>query len=101
MIYQTTTSGRRVKQLLSQKASRVSFQINAKALPPWETLSYLGMKTAYNNSNWLAMFQNLNKAQRQWGVILEVLKNPGAMVRAHGMMYKAVEQLVLLYGSDS
>ena len=33
-------------------------------------------------------------------MIVRVLKKTGATVRAHGMMYKAVSQSVLLYGSE-
>ena len=34
-------------------------------------------------------------------MILKVLTKMGAMVQAHGMLYKAVEQMVILYGSES
>ena len=34
-------------------------------------------------------------------MILRVLKKTGAMVQARGMIYKAAEQTMLLYGSES
>ena len=34
-------------------------------------------------------------------MILKVLTKMGVMVQAHGMLYKAVAQMVLLYGSES
>ena len=40
------------------------------------------------------------KKARWWGMILRVLKKTGAMVQARGMIYKAVEQSVMLYGGD-
>ena len=46
------------------------------------------------------MNKNLRKAQRQWGMIERVLVKTEAMVRDRGMMYKAVEQSVLLYDSE-
>ena len=55
----------------------------------------------YNNSDWPAVYQNLNKARRQWGVIARVLAKTGSMVRARGMMYKAVGQFMILYRSNS
>ena len=61
----------------------------------------LGGKLIYKNSNWPAVFQNLKKAWRRWGTILRVLVNMEATVWAHGVMYKAMAQSVLLYGSES
>ena len=34
-------------------------------------------------------------------MVVRVIERMGATVRDHGMMYKAVAQLVLLYGSES
>ena len=51
-------------------------------------------------SYWLAVYQNLRKARRPWGIIVRVLEKTGATVWARGIMYKAVVQLMLLYGSD-
>ena len=79
----------------------VSFQINIESLSPSETFLYLGRKISYNNINWIAVYQNLNKACRWWGVILRVFAKIGAMLRSHVVMYKTVDQLVLLYGSES
>ena len=66
------------------------FQINAEALPPSEAFPYLGWTSVYNNRNWPLVYQNLSKAQRQWGVIYRVLVNTVATVQSQGMMYKAV-----------
>ena len=75
--------------------------INAKALPPSEAFLYLGWKIAYNNSDWAAVYHNLRKAWRWCGMIVRVLEKKVATVRAQGMMYKSVDQLVLLYVSES
>ena len=56
---------------------------------------------AYKNINWLAVYQKLKKVWRQWGMIAMVLMNTGATMRALGVMYKEVVQLVLLYVSES
>ena len=47
------------------------------------------------------MYQKLKRAQRWWGNTARVLIKMGATVRYHGMMYKAVAQLVLLYNCDN
>ena len=65
-----------------------------------EAFPYLERTIEYNNSDWTAVFQNLRKAQRRWGMILKVLKNTVATVQAHGIMYKAVENKLLLYSSN-
>ena len=46
-------------------------------------------------------YHNLLKAWQRWVVIFKLLTKMGAMVCSHGMMYKAVSQTVLLYGSES
>ena len=77
------------------------FQINANTLPPSEEFPYLGWRIEYNNSDWVAVYLNLRKAQRRWGIIVRFLERTGAMVQARGEMYKAVAQSVLLYRSES
>ena len=47
------------------------------------------------------MCVNLSKAQRRWGGVEKVLMNMGETVRSREMMYKAVVQTVLIYGSGS
>ena len=66
-----------------------------------EAFPYLGRTIVYNHSDWPAVFHNSSKARRRWGVILKVLTNTGEMVQDRGMMYTAVAQKVLLYGSKS
>ena len=83
------------------KAIRVLFQINADTLPPSEAFPYLGRKIAYNKIDWAAVYLNLRKARRRWGMLLRVLERTGATVREQGAMYKAVEHSVLLYGRES
>ena len=73
--------------------------INSEDLSLSEALPYLGRKIAYNNRNWAAVYKNLRKARRRWGMIVRVMANTGAIMRSLGMMYNAVAQLVLLYGS--
>ena len=79
----------------------VSFQINIKTLPPLEAFPYLGRTIAYNNSNWAAVYLNLWKSWRWCGVIERVIERMGSRVRSRRAMYKAVVQLVLLYGNYS
>ena len=61
-----------------------------------EAFPYLGRKNAYNNSDWTAIYQNLRKSRRRWGMTLKVMDKTGETVRAQGMMYKVVAQSVIL-----
>ena len=66
------------------KASRVLFQINAETLTPLEAFPYLGRTIAYNNSYWAALYLNILKACRRWGMIARVLESMGTTVQAWG-----------------
>ena len=55
------------------EASSVSLYINEETLPPLEAFPYLGRIIAYNNSDWAAVYLNLRKSQRRWGMIERVL----------------------------
>ena len=76
-------------------------QINEEALLPSEAFPYLGRMIAYNNIDWMAVYQNLREARRWWGMIVRVLTKTGAMVQDRGMIYKAVSQFAFFYGSES
>ena len=60
----------------------VLLQINVETLPPLEALPYLGRKIAYNSSNCAAVYRNLRKARRRWGMIASVLERIGETVQA-------------------
>ena len=62
--------------------------------------AYLGWTIAYNNSDWVAVYLNLQQSRRRWDMIARVLERMGATVRAQGDMYKSVAQSLILYGSD-
>ena len=47
------------------------------------------------------MYHNLRTFWQRWGMISKLLTNMGLMVRALGILYKSVEQTVLLYERDN
>ena len=55
------------------EASRVSFHINAEALPTPEAFPCLGRTITYNNRDLTEAYQNLRKARRPWGMVVRVL----------------------------
>ena len=60
------------------------FQINAENLTPLEAFPYLGRTIIYSNSDWEAVYLDLHKAWRRWGMIARVIEREGATVRAQG-----------------
>ena len=56
---------------------------------------------AYNNIDWVAVYQNLQKSWKRWGMVVRFMERTGETVRTWGSMYKAVEKLVLFYGRKS
>ena len=75
--------------------------MNVEPLEPAYSFPHLGRTIAYKNRNWVAVYHNLSKAQQRRGVIFKVLSKTGSMVQSSGILYKAVVQTVLLYGSES
>ena len=74
--------------------------MNADILDPVAAFPYLGCTVAYNNSDWAALYQNLWMARRRWRMLGKMVTEAGSTVWERGMLYKAVVQSVLLYGSE-
>ena len=71
-------------------------------LDPFEaktTISYLRHTVNFNNSNCEDLYINLWKAHIQWMLVAMFLEKTGAPVKDRAMIYKAVVQAVILYGS--
>ena len=75
--------------------------VNKELLEPASYFPYLGRTVTYKNSDWAALYKNLRKLQRQWGMLSKVVMNTGETVRSQGMIYMEIIQSVLLYGSAS
>ena len=78
----------------------MTIKVNLDPLESGSNLPYFGYTKLYNNSDWMALYQNPRKAQRRCGMVLGVLVKAGATVRAKDMFYKVVLQAVLMYGSE-
>ena len=79
----------------------VSIWVNAESLEPADAFPYHVRTIEYNNSNWEAVYHNLRKDNRRWGVISKLLTKTVAMVRACSMPYKLMTQTLILYESES
>ena len=74
--------------------------MKANPLEPVLAFSYLGRTVAFNNSKWAALYHNLRKARHWWEMMLKMLTRTGMKVWEREIIYKAVVQTVLLYGSN-
>ena len=73
-------------------------------MEPTETTDafpYLVCTVAFKNSDWAALYGNLSKAQRLWGMVVKFLTKTGETVRSRVIMYKEVVHMVILYCSES
>ena len=50
-------------------AHQVVLNVNMNPLDSTEAFAYPGRKVTYNNTNWLALYANLRKMQKLWGVV--------------------------------
>ena len=74
-------------------------RVNLNPLEETTAFPYLGRTFKYNNSDWVALYINLRKDHRRWGMVEKVMGERGVPINAWTMMYKLVVQSVLLYGS--
>ena len=79
----------------------MSISVNTNPLESAADFTYMVRTVAYKNSDWLALYQNLRKARRRWGMVGKVVTKMGATTQELGMLYNETLQLVLLCGSDS
>ena len=76
-------------------------QVNLEPLDTTTAFPYLERMVNFNKSDWAALYGNLRKAQRRWGVVAKVTMETEAEVQAWKMVYNAVVQMVLIYGNES
>ena len=84
-----------------RRGSEVVFTIYGKPLPRVDTFKYLGRPIASNDDDWPALYRNLTRARRKWGMVRRVLTREGATPAISGMFYKAIVQSILLYGCET
>ena len=62
---------------------------------------YLGRWMTADDSDVMAVSQNILKARMRWGQLCRVLTWRGASRKVMGMFYKATVQAVLLFGAET
>ena len=78
----------------------MAIRVNLNPLESTTAFLYLGSTITYNNSDWVALYSNLRKAQKRWFMVSNVLGKLGWPIRSQFIVYNVVVQVVLLYGSE-
>ena len=79
----------------------MSIRVNLDPLETTSDLPYLSRRVNINNSDLVALYKNTRKVHRWRGMEANVLTKTGETVQAWAMMYKAMVQTAILYGSEN
>ncbi len=66
-----------------------------------DSFKYLGQWMSANDSDTMAVSQNIARARIRWGQLCQLLTQQGALRKAMGLYYKATVQAVLLHGAET
>ncbi len=77
------------------------FTAGSTTLEAVADFKYLGRWMSANDSDAMAVTQNLKKARQRWGQLCRLLTRKHANRRVMGLFYKATVQAVLLYGAET
>jgi hypothetical protein len=82
--------------------SEVLLSIKGVSLKLVSVFKYLGLLLLLTDEDWPAVYHNLSKACQHWARVSQVLaQHKGAEAHVSAMLYKAIVQSVLLYGSET
>lgn len=82
-------------------SDEVIFSVSGSPLDRVGVFKYLGRMLSDTDNDWPAVYKNLSKARKRWGMVSRILRRDGLRPKAAGMFYKAVVQAVLLYGAET
>jgi hypothetical protein len=85
----------------NKEAAKVVFEVDGQPIETVSEFKYLGRVLVNNDSDWMAIRMNIQKARKRWGQVAQILSREGATTSTMAYFYKAVVQAVLLYGSES
>jgi hypothetical protein len=97
----TASRKKRADNKVNQKAVRDTvFNIQGAPIGKVTEFKYLGWVVNNKDDDRQTVIENLRKARIKWGRISRILSKDGADPKAMSSFYKAIEQSVLLYGSE-
>ena len=92
---------RRLAEAEAREISEQAYEAYGELIQNVSTFRYLGKMLTAGDDGWLVMVVNLGKAHKSWGRLSRILNREGAYPRVLGNVYKAVAQVVLLFGAET
>ena len=92
---------RRLEEADTRESSERAFEAYGEPIKNILSFRYPGRVLTAENDDWLAVVGNLVNAWKSWGQLYWVLGQEGAYPKVSGNFYKAVDQAVLLIGSET
>ena len=83
----------------TRESSEQAFEAYWEPIQNVSTFRYLGSVLTAGDNDWLAVVGNLGKARKSWGRLSRILIREGEYPKVSGNVYKAMAQLVLLFGA--
>ena len=84
-----------------RRAEEVVFTACGQPLERVRTFKYLGRVLSDTDNDGPAVYKNLAKARKRWGMFSRVLRRENCRPKVAAMFYKATVQAVLLFGSET
>jgi len=84
-----------------RRAEEIVFTACGQPLERVRVFKYLGRVLSDVDSDWPAVYANLAKARKRWGMFSRVLRRENCRPKVAAMFYKATVQAVLLFGSET
>ena len=84
-----------------QESTERAFQAYGRPLAKFTLFKYLGQVLTVADDNWPEVIGNLQKELKIWARLARILIREGAMPRGLEMLFNAVVQVVLLFGSET
>ena len=76
-----------------------AFSAYGRPLEMMTSFKYLGRLILATDNYWPSVLRNLDRAKKVWSRMSRILSMEGAALRALGLFFKAVIQVVLLFGA--
>ena len=89
-----------VEEELRESTER-AFEAYGDPLENMTEFKYLGRFMTAVDDDWPALVGNLRKARKSWGRLSRILSREGADPNVSGHIFKAVTQVVLLFGAET
>jgi len=89
------------QQIIATRAQAPTLNAGTTDLAHVDSFKYLGRWMSANDSNTMAVAQNITKARIWWGQLCQLLTQQGASRKAMGLFYKATVQAILLHGAKT